>query len=67
MRKITEFNENELETAAIKSAANMGPAEHLWHPDYGWILRDGEFTEAGREFIEFLKNEKNEYQSFNNE
>jgi hypothetical protein len=45
------MTEEEVEQAAIQSALNMGPAEHMFHPDYGWVLRDGVITEAGIDFF----------------
>lgn len=27
---------------------NFGVPTDLWHPDYGWIMRDGEVTEEGK-------------------
>jgi hypothetical protein len=47
-----DFTEEELEEAALRSAMNMGPAQDVWHPDYGWILRDSKITEAGKKFLE---------------
>lgn len=42
------FTEEEL---ALKSAMNMGAAQDIWHPDYGWILKDGQVTEVGKRFF----------------
>lgn len=41
-----------IEDAAIRSAQNMGAAQDIFHPDYGWIMRKGELTEAGIKFCE---------------
>jgi len=49
------MTEEEIEQAAIESALNMGAAESLFHPDWGWILLDGEITEVGIEFFKQTK------------
>jgi hypothetical protein len=41
-----------LEEAALLSALDMGPAENMWHPDWGQIIKDGELTEAGKRMFE---------------
>lgn len=45
------MTEEEIEDVAIKSALNMGPAQDMFHPDYGWIMQDGKITEVGEEFF----------------
>jgi hypothetical protein len=58
---VKNFNEmtpqeiEEMEEAAIQNAGNFGPARDMWHPDYGWILLDGELTGAGKRFYENQK------------
>lgn len=47
-----EVKEEDLEKSAIANAENMGEAKDLWHPSYGWILKDGKVTEAGMKFFE---------------
>jgi len=41
-----------LEEVAVKSAENMGAAQDLWHPGYGWLLKDGKITAEGIKFFE---------------
>lgn len=52
--------EREFEQACIENAKNFGEAQDIYHPDYGWILKDGKPTEAGAQFYldnkEKLKN-----------
>ena len=50
--KLIGIKEDELEKSAIASAANMGEARDLWHPEHGWLLRDGKLTEIGVKFFE---------------
>lgn len=50
MSEPKNLTEQVIEAAAMESAANFGPAERIFHPDYGWILWDGEITEAGKQF-----------------
>lgn len=47
-----ELTEAMIEDAAIRSAANMGAAQDIWHPDYGWIMLKGELTDAGIVFCQ---------------
>lgn len=50
MKNIEDMSEEELkaiEDAAILSLVNMGAAQDLAVPGYGWILRNGKPTEAG--------------------
>lgn len=54
MKNFEDMTDEEIEAienAAIKSAQNMGAARDIYHEDYGWLLRDGEMTEAGIEFF----------------
>lgn len=52
------MTEEELEQLALKSAANFGAAKDIWHPEYGWILLNGEVTPAGVDFaFKYLKEE----------
>jgi hypothetical protein len=44
--------EDEMVEAAILNANNFGKAVDMFHPDYGWILKDGEPTEAGLDFFQ---------------
>ncbi len=39
--------EQDIEAAALKSVKNFGEAKDVFHPDYGWILKDGKPTEVG--------------------
>lgn len=55
---MTEAEWENLKKLAEASAANFGAAKDIWHPDYGWILLDGEVTTAGLDFA--LKNLKEE-------
>lgn len=41
------LSEDEIEAAAIKSMENMGAPKDIYVQDYGWVMRDGELTEAG--------------------
>ena len=45
------MTEEELEQAALASAANMGPAEHAWVPGVGKIIHNYALTPAGRRFM----------------
>ena len=38
--------------AAIRNANNFGPTPDMFHPDYGWIFRNNELTDAGVKFFE---------------
>jgi hypothetical protein len=40
----------EMEAAALALVEDCGPVENVWHLDYGWIVRNGDLTEAGIEF-----------------
>ncbi len=46
------YSEEEILEAALKSIDNFGPATDLYHPDYGWILKDGVCTKEGEKFYE---------------
>jgi hypothetical protein len=46
------LSEQEIEELTIKSAQNMGAAESIFHPDYGWIVLDGKVTECGESFFD---------------
>lgn len=41
-----------IEEAALRSAANMCPAQDIWMPGYGWIMRHGELTQVGADWFE---------------
>jgi hypothetical protein len=41
-----------IEEAALRSAQNMGPAQDMWIPGVGWIMRHGEITQAGYDWLE---------------
>ena len=56
-RKMTE---EEIEEAALASALNMGAAKDLFHPNWGWVLLDGEVTEVGIEFFKWMRESKND-------
>lgn len=45
----------ELERAAKLSSDNFGAPTDLWHPDYGWIMQDGEVTDEGKDFARELR------------
>ncbi len=45
------MTEDELEKAALASAANMGPAEHAWVPGVGKIVHNYDLTPAGVEYL----------------
>jgi hypothetical protein len=47
-----KYTEEQIEELAIQSAMNMGEAESMFHPDYGWIKLDGEWTEIGLLFLD---------------
>jgi hypothetical protein len=49
MDKLTE---EALLEMALKSIDNFGPATDLYHPEYGWILKDGVCTKEGERFYE---------------
>lgn len=51
-RRITD---EEIEQAAIDSALNMGPAQDMFHPDFGWIIRNGIITEVGEKFFKYIR------------
>jgi hypothetical protein len=53
------LTEEELEEMALKSAMNMGAARDIWHPGYGWILKDGQITEIGERFLKELHSKEN--------
>lgn len=40
-----------IEKAAAENAANFGTAKDIFHSDYGWIMRNGELTEAGLKLV----------------
>ena len=42
-----ELSVEDLEEAARIVRENFGEPKDVWHPDYGWILRDGKPTEEG--------------------
>lgn len=44
--------EDEMIEANIQNANNFGPAQDMFHPDYGWILVDGVPTPEGLKFFE---------------
>ena len=48
-------NNNELEQSIVEASSkaieNFGAAEDVFHHEYGWILRDSQITEEGREFF----------------
>lgn len=50
------MNNEEFEEALIKAAKlvaeNMGCPNDVFHPDYGWIVRNGKGTEEGLKFYE---------------
>lgn len=46
-----ESLEESLYQASILSAADFGPAENAWHPDWGQIIKDGELTPEGLEMM----------------
>ena len=50
--EMTKEEIDALEEACTKMAMNMGAPKDMFHPDYGWILRDGELTQAGADFLE---------------
>lgn len=35
----------------IDTANNIGNEPDMFHPDYGWIRKDGKTTEAGLEYF----------------
>ena len=39
----------------LKTIDNFGPAKDLYHPDYGWILKDGELTPEGKKYFDDQK------------
>ena len=43
--------ETEIEEAAIMSAGNFGESPDMFHPEFGWIVKDGKTTEAGINFF----------------
>lgn len=61
MGKHKELTQEEMETieqAALLSANNLGATKDMFHPDYGWILKDGKITEIGFKFMEDLQEKK---------
>lgn len=47
--------EEEMVELLIQNANNFGKAADMYHPDYGWIIKDHKTTEAG---IKFFKDHK---------
>lgn len=45
------MTEQEIEQAALASAASMGPAENAWVPGVGQIIKDGKLTEIGEQLV----------------
>lgn len=41
------LEQEEIEAAALKSMENMGAPKDMYVQEYGWVLKDGELTEAG--------------------
>lgn len=52
MKTPTQLSNEELAELCIQNANNFGPSPDMWHPQYGWLIKDGETTEAGRNFFE---------------
>lgn len=40
-----------LEDAVRRSQDNMGEATDLWHPDHGYLIKDGNVTVQGHRFF----------------
>lgn len=53
-----EYTEEEIEEAALKATDNFGPPTDMFHPEYGWIMRDGVTTPEGIEFWEDIRLER---------
>lgn len=45
-----QLDEIALEEAAMKARENFGPAQDMFIPDVGWIMKNGELTEIGKEW-----------------
>lgn len=43
-------SDDELEKAALKNVENFGQAPDFYVDGYGWILKDGQATDAGIQF-----------------
>lgn len=43
----------------INTANNIGNEPDMFHPDYGWIRKDGETTESG---LKYFEDQKEKYQ-----
>lgn len=43
----------------IDTANNIGDAPDMFHPEYGWIRKDGQTTEAGLDYFEDQRNKLN--------
>jgi hypothetical protein len=52
------LNQEIIEEAALRSAQNMGPAQDIWVPGYGWIMRHGEITQVGADWLEEVYGKK---------
>ena len=52
-----DISEEEIELAALTSLKNFGAPLDIYHPDYGFILRNGKATENSRKFYENYKNQ----------
>lgn len=48
--------DEDLMDAHLKMVDNFGPAKDMFHPDYGWILKDGKLTPEGEKFYEEQRN-----------
>lgn len=50
--KDIKIDQEAIERAVKLAQENFGSPQDMWHPDYGWILKDGELTQEGADFLE---------------
>lgn len=43
--------EEDLLDAHLKMIDNFGPAQDMFYPGYGWILKDGKLTPEGEKYF----------------
>lgn len=53
--KTQEQLDQESFEATMKMADNFSDSTDLYHPDYGWILKDKILTEEGKKYFEDQK------------
>lgn len=52
MKSKEEIENEELAELCVQNANNFGPSPDMWHPQYGWITKDGKTTQEGLDFFE---------------